>query len=798
MASRPPQTLRIACLLPSATDICVALGLESFIVGVTHECNNVEHIRACHGDPAAVRILTKDGLNVTAQGDIHKAVGDHLERSAAGCENVPSLYPILPSELKKAAPTVVFTQDLCSVCAPSTEDVQKVAAGDCGLKDMTVVSLTPTSLSDVADTFVIIAKACEVLERGHKMRTKFLEEHKALCKAIETNRDKEQAKPSLLLLEWLDPPFDGGHWILQMMDYACVRPVLPKSTEKSQQLTWTSVVDADPDVVLVACCGFQLERNMQDALAARKHLSTLGAFANNSIYVGDGHRYFACPGPELLGGTAILARCAYQSQPKVLHAIDELSQTGSLLHSKTGWQRVDFRMDSDIGDMEDVVTDDFTTLHKKACAAGEMTYVDPESGYSVFTELAHKKRGVCCGSGCRHCPFSHENVNDKANRIQQPAFLHNGASDLFSNETHDRFKVLFFSGGKDSFLTVRALARQYQDSPFGLVLLTTFDAESRVIAHQDVHIDQILRQASHLDISLLGIPMHRASREPYVERIRRGLDVIESKYGSQPAALVFGDLHLEHIRGWRDKELGMSLSFSLPTILILTLPWTCIKRGMHVMVTKPIVQTLEHHQALAKAADEQGVLVAVEVHKRLDPFYADARDRARSTMGNFQYMYAYMSQPKHQLETFKAWAGKSSDISYYLNSHHVDFSEWTLAGIARPIRVTATGSTGIATAKGMETEDSITLTVQWQNLNDKTLGCAVYTSSWVAPKSDVHSQQRFFYMGTKGEITVDQAHRGCTVATDDAPFASVNPSVYEVHSNEWKICWTRKLWSQEF
>jgi D-galacturonate reductase len=201
----------------------------------------------------------------------------------------------------------------------------------------------------------------------------------------------------------------------------------------------------------------------------------------------------------------------------------------------------------------------------------------------------------------------------------------------------------------------------------------------------------------------------------------------------------------------------------------------CINRGMHVMVTKPIVQTLEHHQKLAKAADEKGVLVAVEVHKRLDPFYADARDRARDGLGNFQYLYAYMSQPKHQLETFKAWAGKSSDISYYLNSHHVDWSEWTLASIARPIRVTATGSTGVAKSKDIDTEDSITLTVQWENNNDKTLGCAVYTSSWAAPKSDVHSQQRFFYMGTKGEVTVDQAHRGCTVATDVGGFASVNP-----------------------
>ena len=203
----------------------------------------------------------------------------------------------------------------------------------------------------------------------------------------------------------------------------------------------------------------------------------------------------------------------------------------------------------------------------------------------------------------------------------------------------------------------------------------------------------------------------------------------------------------------------------------------CIEHGMHVMVTKPIVQTLEHHQALCEAAARKNVLVAVEVHKRLDPFYADARDRARSdALGDFQYMYAYMSQPKHQLETFKAWAGKSSDISYYLNSHHVDWSEWTLHGKARPIRVVATGSTGIAHAKNMPTEDSITLTVTWQNLNQaRSLGCAVYTSSWVAPKSDVHSQQRFFYMGSGGEINVDQAHRGCTVATDSAGFASVNP-----------------------
>ncbi|GMH93359.1 hypothetical protein TrVE_jg14329 [Triparma verrucosa] len=203
----------------------------------------------------------------------------------------------------------------------------------------------------------------------------------------------------------------------------------------------------------------------------------------------------------------------------------------------------------------------------------------------------------------------------------------------------------------------------------------------------------------------------------------------------------------------------------------------CINAGLHVMVTKPIVKTLKDHQTLAKRAKEIGVLVGVEVHKRLDPFYADARDRAKS-LGSLQYLASYMSQPKHQLETFKAWAGKSSDISYYLNSHHVDFSEWVLHGTARPVRVTAAASTGVAKARDIDTEDSITLTVLWENFNGdgpKTLGTAVYTSSWVAPKSDVHSQQRFFMMLEKGEINVDQAHRGYTVSTDASGFASSNP-----------------------
>ena len=215
-----------------------------------------------------------------------------------------------------------------------------------------------------------------------------------------------------------------------------------------------------------------------------------------------------------------------------------------------------------------------------------------------------------------------------------------------------------------------------------------------------------------------------------------------------------------------------------------TIAAACLARGMHVMITKPPVKTLKEHNELTALAATAGRLCAIEVHKRFDPIYVDARDRI-SSLGGFSFFTAYMSQPKHQLDTFKAWAGKSSDISYYLNSHHVDFHEWCMAGTARPERVTALCSTGVATARlanGVETEDTITLAVQWRNKADGgagfgggTLGHATYTSSWIAPKADVHSQQRWFYMGAKGEVSVDQAHRGYTVATDAAGYGSVNP-----------------------
>jgi diphthamide synthase (EF-2-diphthine--ammonia ligase) len=366
-----------------------------------------------------------------------------------------------------------------------------------------------------------------------------------------------------------------------MMEYACVQTARPeKQTHKALVIEWDDVFAADPDVIVVGCCGFDLERNVRDTLTKKEQLQKLRAGQNHRIYASNGDWYIAQPAPFLLQGVALLAQCAYQNEPRVLDAIAMLG------YETIGWQAVDVMASADnshtekvnenreptmkesvIGDMEDMFLDKdnpgFAHLHDLACEQGELSYIDPETGYAVFTKLAHEKRGKCCGSGCRHCPYSHANVKNKAAKIQQPSILYQqkegGSSQIFSINAHKNIKVLFFSGGKDSFLAIRALVRSYyQDGPFALILMTTFDATSRVIAHQEVGIDQVIKQASHLDINLVGIPLRRGSGETYTDRIRCGLKVIQGFIPSKSrvSALVFGDLHLSHIKEWRDKILA--------------------------------------------------------------------------------------------------------------------------------------------------------------------------------------------------------------------------------------------------
>ncbi|AXK42292.1 DUF5522 domain-containing protein [Erythrobacter aureus] len=199
----------------------------------------------------------------------------------------------------------------------------------------------------------------------------------------------------------------------------------------------------------------------------------------------------------------------------------------------------------------------YWTLHEEACARGEDTYRDPETGYQVFTRIGLRKRERCCGVGCRHCPFDHEQVRteDRADRIQQAAWLTRTrpAADPAA-------RILFWSGGKDSYLAYLTLAAE-ADTP--IVLLTTFDARSRIIAHQEMAIAEVVAQAEHLGLPLIGVPLQ--SGPDYLDQVAPALALVPGCSG-----LCFGDLHLTHIRSWREEAFrkhpatsGMQLSFPL-------------------------------------------------------------------------------------------------------------------------------------------------------------------------------------------------------------------------------------------
>ncbi|EST09806.1 Oxidoreductase, N-terminal [Kalmanozyma brasiliensis GHG001] len=263
-------------------------------------------------------------------------------------------------------------------------------------------------------------------------------------------------------------------------------------------------------------------------------------------------------------------------------------------------------------------------------------------------------------------------------------------------------------------------------------------------------------------------------RNHFAKNIESKYRDMSTEFTSYPAAGVRdGDAYKTAIDSLK---AGDAITIFTPDSTHFDIALYAIRRKVHVLVTKPATQTLKDHQELVKAAREEGVLCMVEHHKRFDPAYADARERARAELGDMNYFYSYMSQPKNQLETFKAWAGRDSDISYYLNSHHIDVCLWMVQGRAIPLRVTASASQGIAASKGCvpETEDTITLLTDFAILDDAgnvqegKKATAIFTASWTAPQgAGVHSEQYFHYVASQGETRINQARRGYQFGKDD-------------------------------
>ena len=155
-------------------------------------------------------------------------------------------------------------------------------------------------------------------------------------------------------------------------------------------------------------------------------------------------------------------------------------------------------------------------LHRIACNNKKTFYEDPTTGFSVFTEYAHLKRGKCCGSACRHCPYHHQNVT--AQNLNKKG-VHILKFDTSSNEEYKSADVLFWSGGKDSFLAYLDInkERKVSFSNRKIYLLTTFSGETGIVAHQEVEFQKIMDQARHLSVDLVSVPLY--SSVPYHTRV---------------------------------------------------------------------------------------------------------------------------------------------------------------------------------------------------------------------------------------------------------------------------------------
>lgn len=269
-------------MLPSATEIVYALGLDDDLVGVTFECN----------EPPRARLekrIVVGGRDTSAMtpADIDRYVRDQL---AAG----EDLYSLDAGALAAIAPDVILTQDLCRVCALPTNHVED-ALDYLGCR-ADVIALDPHTLGDVLDSITTVGKRLGAEQRADALVTTL----RARLDAVAA-RVAAQPRPRVAVLEWIDPPFTGGHWVPDLIIAAGGQPVASDAGQYSREHGWDDIVDARPDLVLVAPCGFDLDGAAAQAAAVADRLPGLPVWAIDA----DG--LVVRPGPRLVDGVEAIA-----------------------------------------------------------------------------------------------------------------------------------------------------------------------------------------------------------------------------------------------------------------------------------------------------------------------------------------------------------------------------------------------------------------------------------------------------------------------------------------------------------
>jgi len=284
------ETQRIVSFLPSATEMLYALGLGDRLMGVTHECDFPPEAKS---KPVVVRSLLADGLT---QREIDVEVSKRLKQGL-------SLYEADEELLCRIAPDLIVTQDLCSVCAPSGNEIAKLFRVLPNKPD--VLWLTPKCLSDIFRNLLDVGQAtgrsaeAERLIAGYRRR---------LDEIAAATRDAKAAR--VFCMEWVDPVYCSGHWVPEMVRCAGGVDALSREGSDSVRIAWDDVLRYAPEVIIVMPCGLDLEKSAAVAEALLPDFPGWGdlpAVRAGRVFAVDANAYFARPGPRVVEGTDLLA-----------------------------------------------------------------------------------------------------------------------------------------------------------------------------------------------------------------------------------------------------------------------------------------------------------------------------------------------------------------------------------------------------------------------------------------------------------------------------------------------------------
>lgn len=283
--------MRIVSLLPSATEILFALGFDDEIAGVSHECDFPARARS---KPAVIHSRIPKG---TLPAEIDRLVRDHVSRGE-------SLYSVDAELLEDLAPDLIVMQDLCHVCAASPDDLATALARS--QHHPRVLCLNPRDLGDVWRDILWVGDETSHRPEAEKLLLRIGEK----LERVEREVAGTGERPRVAFLEWLQPFYVGGHWVPEMIERGGGRDVFGKAATPSFRITMEELIEAAPDVIVAAPCGYDAERARDEfrGLSFPEEFHNVPAIRNGKVFALEANSYFSRPGPRLVTGIGILAK----------------------------------------------------------------------------------------------------------------------------------------------------------------------------------------------------------------------------------------------------------------------------------------------------------------------------------------------------------------------------------------------------------------------------------------------------------------------------------------------------------